>query len=966
MDTRRWQQLQALFHQAMALEPERQAEFIAGIDDGQLRDELRALVDTGEGTGDFLAQPLLSGSGDEPAQADLAGQRFGAYRLLRPLGQGGMGVVYLGERADGEFEHSVAVKVMRSSWLPPRMLERFRSERQILAQLEHPNIARLLDGGTTAQGQPYLVMEYIDGEPIDRYCTRHRLSTRQRLNLFLDVCAAVSHAHRQLVVHRDLKPGNILVTAGGVVKLLDFGIAKLLAADADGAAADSARTQTRLLQGATMTPEYASPEQVRGDPVTTASDIYSLGILLYELLTGMTPYRLGASTLGEVERIVCQTPATRPSHAIGHSSARERIRADLPLRRLRSELSGDLDTIVLTALRKEPDHRYPSVEQLAADIRRHLDGYPIQARPATRRYRLDRFMRRNALGVAATVAVVLALFAGAAAAWMGMLEARRQAELAQTRQQELEQVVRFQQSMLSGLDPQAVGTDIIGGLRQQYRESFGDAADADALEQALSGYDDIAASVNATDLARDIIDRFVLARAVEAIGKDFSGQPAQQADLYQAVFDVYMDIGLRAPMPELAERIVVLRGQTLPEGDARILAARADAVLAYFQNARYDEAETLARSIIEAAAATAASPARHEAVASAMDSLALVLVEQGRNAEAVQAAGEALAHVTGGDDPDDADPTMRANALSTLGYVHARTQQLEQALDYFRQAAALFEAGTPRHLGIQINIAAALGSLSRSDEALEVNQQLFDAMESRHGERHPQTLRVMNNLANNLLHLGRTAEALRWFERVVAVRTETLGSADPQTLRAQLNLGSAYTRVGRHDEALALLDSVVGQRRRQLGDRHLDTLNAMEVKAEILAALGRGREARALVGEVVDAVTGNLGTQHRRSLQARHAQIRVANRSGDFQLAAALSAPLLEEHMQDQGAGHPATLSMARYRHTALTGLGEHEAAADLHRRLLQPLLEADPQTLDFQSRHLRQELLEEAAAGGN
>ena len=425
-----------------------------------------------------------------------------------------------------------------------------------------------------------------------------------------------------------------------------------------------------------------------------------------------------------------------------------------------------------------------------------------------------------------------------------------------------------------------------------------------------------------------------------------------------------MDIGLRAPMPELAERIVVLRGQTLPEGDARILAARADAVLAYFQNARYDEAETLARSIIEAAAATAASPARHEAVASAMDSLALVLVEQGRNAEAVQAAGEALAHVTGGDDPDDADPTMRANALSTLGYVHARTQQLEQALDYFRQAAALFEAGTPRHLGIQINIAAALGSLSRSDEALEVNQQLFDAMESRHGERHPQTLRVMNNLANNLLHLGRTAEALRWFERVVAVRTETLGSADPQTLRAQLNLGSAYTRVGRHDEALALLDSVVGQRRKQLGDQHLDTLNAMEVKAEILAALGRGREARALVGEVVDAVTGN---RHAAPAQPAGAMRRsgsptavaISSRRGAVGAVAGRACKTVRRRASG-------TLSMARYRHTALTGLGEHEAAADLHRRLLQPLLEADPQTLDFQSRHLRQELLEEAAAGGN
>lgn len=973
MDTQRWQRLQTLFHQAMALEPAQQAGFLDRIDDAELRSELRQLIVTGSDDDDFLAQPLVSGPGVEDSQDDLSGQRLGPYRLLRQLGRGGMGVVYLGERADGEFEQSVAIKVVRSSWLPPRMLERFRSERQILAQLEHANIARLLDGGSTEQGQPWLVMEYVDGEPIDRYCARHRLSTRQRLHLFLDVCAAVSHAHRQLVVHRDLKPGNILVTADGVVKLLDFGIAKLLAADADGDATDSTSAHTRLLQGATMTPEYASPEQVRGDPVSTASDVYSLGILLYELLTGMTPYRLGTSTLSEVERVVCQTPATRPSQAIGLGSARERIRTDLPAPRLRRELRGDLDTIVLSALRKEPDNRYPSVEQLSEDIRRHLGGYPIVARRATRRYRIDRFVRRNALAVAASVAVVLALLAGAAATWMGLLEARRQAELAQTRQQELEQVVRFQQSMLSGLDPQAVGADILGGLRRQYRESLADSPDAAGPEPALARYDDIVARVNATDLARQIIDQFVLSRAVATIEQDFSGQPAQQADLYQSVLDVYLDIGLRSRLPELAERIIALRQQTLAADDPLIQAARAGAVTAYFQNARLHEAEQLARAVIADAGkdagsdAASAAPALREAVASAKDSLALILVEQGHTDEALQAATRALEFVQAAPpDQGEGNQSLHARALSTLGYVHARVQQLEPALAYFRQAAELLPEGTPGQLAAQINVAAALGSLNRSDEALEVNEQLFAAMESRYGERHPQTLRVMNNLANNLLYLGRTDEALRWFDRVVTVRSETLGSADPETLRAQLNLGSAYSRVDRHDEALALLDTVVEQRRRQLGAEHLDTLNAMEVKAEILAGMERGSEAQDLVRQVVEAVVGELGAQHRRSLQARHAQIRVANRAGDFLLARSLSAPLLEEHLQMHGEDHVSTLSMARYHHLALTGLGDLEAAGDIHRRFLQPLLDTEPQTLDFPRRHLRQELIDAAAGHGD
>ncbi|MCK9488236.1 MAG: serine/threonine-protein kinase [Xanthomonadales bacterium] len=967
MDTVRWQRLQVLFHQAVALPPDEQADFIAAVDDAELRTELRDLIGTGN-QDDFLAPSALPALAPDADQQDLSGQRFGAYRLLRRLGHGGMGVVYLGERADGEFEQAVAIKLVRSAWLSPRVLERFRSERQILAQLEHTHIARLIDGGSTRQGQPYLVMEYVDGEPIDHYCARKELSTRQRLHLFLDVCAAVSHAHRQLVVHRDLKPGNILVTAEGTVKLLDFGIAKLLADEADGTGEQAAGATTRLIQGATMTPEYASPEQVRGDPVTTASDVYSLGILLFELLTGMTPYRLGTSTLAEVERVVCQTPTSRPSVAIGHIESRQRIRTDLPTRRLRRELSGDLDTIVLSALRKEANNRYPSVEQLSEDIRRHLRGYPILARRASRPYRIDRFIRRNALAVAATGAVMLALVAGAAATWMGLLEARRQADLAQTRQLELEQVVRFQQSMFAGLDPQVVGTGILGGLRRQYRESFGESADADNLSQALADYDGIAARVNATDLARGIIDEFVLSRALATIEQDFSGQPAQQADLYHTVLDVYMDIGLPGELPELAERIIKLRQQTLGERHPLTFAARARAANAYFHNARFQEAEAGARAVIDEAGADAATgpPALRRAVFDAMDSLSQILVEQGRSEQAREIANDALAFSASGDASHGDERLMRARALSTLGYVHARSQQLEQALDYFRQAVVLYEDGSPRHLRTQSNVAAALGSLGRTEEALAVNEHLLAVLQSRYGQRHPHTLRVMNNLANNLLHLGRAEDALVWLERVVALRAETMGNADVNTLRAMLNLGNAYSRTGRDADALALLETVVEQRRRLLGAEHLDTLNAMEVKAEILAGMDRHQEALALVNEVVAVVVADLGEQHRRSLQARHAQVRVVSRAGRYAQAEALSARLLDEHLRQLGADDLATLSMARYRHLALIGLGRVAEAGEVHHRFLQPLLEADPQTLDFQRRHLRQELIEDAGGGGD
>ncbi len=294
------------------------------------------------------------------------GRRVGAYRIVRQIGEGGMGAVFLAERA-GEFQQA-AIKLLRPGMDSHGFAARFRHERQILASLDHPNIARLFEGGTTEDGRPYFVMEYIDGEPISSYATRHALGVRERLGLFTQVCAAVQYAHQHLVVHRDLKPGNILVTSGGTPKLLDFGIAKLLT---NGASRDTeALTQ---VMGCLMTPDYASPEQVRGAPITTASDVYSLGAVLYQLLAGRSPHRITSGSAAEIERAICDTEQPPPSQATSEPAARQ--------------LRGDLDTIVMKALDKEPSRRYGSAGDLSADIVRHLDGLPIQARPQTLAYR---------------------------------------------------------------------------------------------------------------------------------------------------------------------------------------------------------------------------------------------------------------------------------------------------------------------------------------------------------------------------------------------------------------------------------------------------------------------------------------------------------------------------------------------------------------------------------------------------
>jgi non-specific serine/threonine protein kinase/serine/threonine-protein kinase len=337
-----------------------------------------------------------------------------------------MGEVYLAARGDDAFEKRVAVKVIRTDVDLGLVLQRFHEERQILARLEHPHIARLLDGGTTPDGRPFFVMEYVDGEPLREYCDERRLSVRRRLELFLSVCGAVHYAHQNLIVHRDLKPGNILVTAEGVPKLLDFGIAKLLRPDTAPADAQATITVMRLL-----TPDYASPEQARGEPVTTATDVYSLGVLLYELLTGHRPHGLRGQSPEEVLAAVREEAPTAPSEVIrrpetapavagGPPATVEAIAARRETRpeQLRRQLAGDLDTIVLMALRKEPARRYGSVEQLADDVRRHLSGRPVRARPDTLAYRAGKFVRRHRVSVAAAALVLLSLVAGiAGTAW---------------------------------------------------------------------------------------------------------------------------------------------------------------------------------------------------------------------------------------------------------------------------------------------------------------------------------------------------------------------------------------------------------------------------------------------------------------------------------------------------------------------------------------------------------------------
>jgi eukaryotic-like serine/threonine-protein kinase len=417
MTPERWEQIWSAYEHAVALVPGDRPRYLdeTCTADPDLRKEVESLLRLeGRAGSAFLRTPAaeLLQTTPEDSVPSRIGSRIGVYQILGELGRGGMGEVYRAARADGQYDKQVAIKLVRVGLDTSFLRERFRHERQILASLDHPNIARLHDGGTTEDGIPYLVMELIEGERIDDYCGAQRLSISQRLELFRQVCAAVQYAHQRLVIHRDIKPGNILVTNEGVPKLLDFGIAKIL--DPEGSA------ETTLARP--MTPEYASPEQIRGETITTASDVYSLGVVLYKLLTGRSPYRASSDTPHELSRAIAETEPQRPSVAVlqvaiqpqSKESAPERgglADDELPAKRSR-QLRGDLDDIVLMALRKEPERRYASVQQFSEDISRHLNGLPVTATKDSWNYRTAKFVQRHRAGVAAIALAILMLAVG--------------------------------------------------------------------------------------------------------------------------------------------------------------------------------------------------------------------------------------------------------------------------------------------------------------------------------------------------------------------------------------------------------------------------------------------------------------------------------------------------------------------------------------------------------------------------
>ena len=555
-----FRQVDRLFDAALDLEPNERDAYLdeACGSDRALRGRVRTLLDAHERSAGFLKAPAVEMAAvllEEPPTPTHVPERAGPFRIVREIGHGGMGVVYLAERDGGEFQQRVALKLVRHFGASDAVLRRFLEERRILALLEHPRIAHLVDGGVTSDGLPYFAMELVEGEPIDTYCDARRFSIDQRIDLFIEVCDAVQYAHEHLVIHRDLKPSNIVVRADGQLKLLDFGIAKLL--DPLVSSDDGAATQTGVIA---LTPEYAAPEQVRGQPVSTATDTYALGVLLYRLLTGQRPYDVRGRTPAELERVICEAEPPRPSLTLGSAGSdpddptRASARGTTP-EKLRRQLRGDLDVIVLKTLHKDPARRYASAAALRDDLERYRSGRPVLARPDSPAYRFGKFVRRNRTAAAASVITLTALVGATAFSTAQMREAERQRDTAlldNERQSAITEVQMILASDTRGADGQRLSATERIALAERF------VARRFASNPRLTTELLLELATRLVDLGDREGERGILARAqIVATRADL---PAQLARIHcEAAYTLTYDDFLDSAHARLAEAVSLLR-----------------------------------------------------------------------------------------------------------------------------------------------------------------------------------------------------------------------------------------------------------------------------------------------------------------------------------------------------------------------------------------------------------------------
>jgi len=851
VDLSHWDRVQELFDRAVDLPTGQRETFLreqcAG--DELLYSEVLSLIAADNLQHSFLdeqAMDLFEVRSIEHSE----GQLVGPYRLIRKIAAGGMGLVFLAERIDGQYTQRVALKLIKRGMDSDEIIRRFTAERQILANLSHPNIARLIDGGLSSEGVPWFSMEYVDGEPIDAYCDKRGLKIRERLMLFLTVCRAVQYAQQNLVVHRDLKPGNILVTSEGTVKLLDFGIAKLLGTgQGNDGLADLTRTGLRV-----MTPGYASPEQVRGEAVTTASDVYSLGVVLYRLLTGSAPYHLTGDTPLELERVICQTDPKRPSAAVtGHQTGTEaglgedadraavcRARGTV-LPRLRRQLSGDLDNICLMALRKEPDRRYQTASQLADDIARHLDGRPVRARGNSLRYRAGKFLRRYRVGVAA-LAVFVALIASLIVVYTMKLQQER--DRAQLEARKAEEVSQFLAGLFEVSDPSE--------------------------------------SVGETVTARELLDE-----GAQRLLIDLADQPETQAAMMTVVGNVYHQLGLSQKADTILTKAMrIWQEHTgLDHADAARTVHHL-AVVAY-DLAEYDRAELLYLEALEINRNLHGE--EHATVAEDINNLGAVFKRKGDLDAAREMFEKALdlrLRLTG-----EVDLAV-AHSMNHLGGILREQGEYERAEKLLRRGLEIRrELVGPHHF----ETIASMGNMARFhtqfkeyDKAEALYREALELLHTMVGEEHRYVAGITGSLAHVLLSRGDFVGAEQYYRESLDIFTAVLPPRHVHTSGAMVGVADALRMQGRSGEAEPLLREALGIREAAWPADHWQVAQARAMLGLCLADTRRETEAIPLLEESLDPLRIRMGAEHRLPQEAGARLVRILEDGGQTQRADSL------------------------------------------------------------------------------
>jgi len=805
-----WERIEALLHRAVAMAPEEVGEWLADecVDAPGVKAEVESLLAALAAPPPLLRREhLLDLDQEEPVERAWIGRCIGPYRVIEMLGEGGMGAVFRATREGSDFDQTVALKLVATA--TPRLARRLRQERKILATLDHPNIARLFDGGATEDGTPFIVMEHVVGQDVLAHCSERGLGIEARLDIFSAICSAVAYAHRNLVVHRDLKPANILITGDGVVKLLDFGIARLLQDDQDEV------EPTRGTGHRFLTPECAAPEQILGARITTAVDVYALGVLLYRLLTDQSPYDVAGLAPLQIERRICRDQPPLPSSLeLDQATASRR---GMSPSRLRRRLRGDLDTIVMTALQKDPQRRYASVAALLDDVQLHLDHQPIRARRDSVLYRASTFLRRHWLGAAAVALVTVSLLGGLLFALAGQRAARRQARKA-----------RIVSELLLDL----------------FRLSEPDSSHGRTID------------------ARDLLEQ-----ASRQVDLRLTGQPEIQREMLSVIGAAFTSLGLYEEARAHLERSLALGGEDHLPLDGQ----RARLLLHLAELSRLEGRFSEAQQYLDRVAADSRYPETLSWIsAETLNGQGILARESGDLGRARELLGEALAQHRR---LDPADEDTLARTMNNLAVVLSRSGDLAQAEQLFRESLDRLRhtRGEPSFLvaGALTNLAVVLRREGRLDAAGPFYRQALKMRRELYPGDHPQIAQSLNNLGTYYYYRGDLAQAESFLAQALEMWSRTLEAPHPDLCRVQLNLATLRAKQGRFDEAVAGYTEALAQQRRMLRPDHPDIGYTLFLLARAERQQQRLRVARQHARQGLELLEAGLGADHARTLKAR-------------------------------------------------------------------------------------------------